>query len=326
MRIDNWHFAGRWILSAALMLTLGAAAGCSADREPGELFGPETEVGTLVIDALLIVDRPLPAIYIRQTLAPGERYTSANAGVAGASVTIRQGDRAYPYASDPRKLGRYLPPAGAPAVLPETLYELTVASGDRTATSATTTPDRIQISQSVILDESTLEIRKELKTFLDGEDVIYTDPANQVNYLDGLLEARFNPVDVKAYQVGIQSLDLDSERVLDVDWLDEEDYEDLERQESSPPFEAKDGKLRLPWFAIYFGGRHLIRIYALDTNWFDFVRSSPDEMDGGGFGGLAGENFERPIFHVEGGIGLFGSASVDSIGFFVLPKKGDVGS
>ena len=194
------------------------------------------------------------------------------------------------------------------------------------ATSATTTPGRTQITRSVLLDESSQDVRRDLKTFLDGEDVIYTDPANQVNYLDGLLEARFDPVGVKAYQVGIHSLDLDSERVLDVDWLDEDDYADLERNESSPPFEAKDGTLRLPWFAIYFGGRHLIKIYALDTNWFDFVRSSPDEMDGGGFGGLAGENFERPIFHVEGGIGLFGSASVDSIGFFVLPKIGDAGS
>ena len=36
--------------------------------------------------------------------------------------------------------------------------------------------------------------------------------------------------------------------------------------------------------------------------------------------GLAGDNFERPLFHVNGGIGIFGSASVDSVGFVVLPR------
>ena len=114
-------------------------------------------------------------------------------------------------------------------------------------------------------------------------------------------------------------MDPTSERVLEADFLDEEDFEKLERQVSSPAYDAPDGKLRLPWFAVYFAGRHLIKIYALDQNWFDFARSSP-EMDNGGFGGLAGDNFERPIFRVEGGIGLFGSAAMDSLGFVVLPR------
>jgi hypothetical protein len=323
MQIENWERLLRCARSAFLLVALSGMLGCSADREPGELFGPESDTGTLVIDALLIVDRPLPAIYVRQTIAPGESYTASNVGVGGAAVTIRQGGTDYRYEANRGTLGRYGPPAGAPVVMPDTRYDLTVVWGDQTATAVTTTPGRVQISHSVLLDESTLEVRRELKTFLDGEDAVYTDPDNQVNYLDGLLEAWFSPVGVEAYQVGIFSLDLDSERLLDVDWLDEEDYDELTRQESSPPFEAKDGKLRLPWFAIYFAGRHLIKINALDKNWFDFVRSSPDEMDGGGFGGLAGENFERPIFHVDGGIGLFGSASVDSIGFYVLPEIGE---
>ena len=39
------------------------------------------------------------------------------------------------------------------------------------------------------------------------------------------------------------------------------------------------------------------------------------------FGELAGDSFQRPLFRVQGGIGLFGSASVDSIGFVVLPRS-----
>ena len=319
MQMANLGQACSRVRFVVLGLLAGLIVGCSADRKPGELYGP-AEIGTLVIDALLIVDQPMPVVYVRETIPPGQRYTSENYGVSDAQVEIREADTVYRYRADLSSPGRYLPPQDPPMITPETRYDLTVQVGEKLATATTTTPGRMLIRQSVLLDETTFQVQREMKTFADGEDDVYIAPENQVNYLDGLLEAWFDPLEVKAYQVGIFSLDPDSERVLDVDWLDEEDYEDLERQESSPPFEAKDGKLRLPWFAIYFGGRHLIRIYALDDNWFDFVRSSPDEMDGGGFGGLAGENFERPIFHLEGGIGLFGSASVDSLGFFVLPK------
>ena len=98
------------------------------------------------------------------------------------------------------------------------------------------------------------------------------------------------------------------------------DFQDFERETSSPPLEVAEGNLRLPWFAIAFGGRHQLKIYALDDNWYDFARSSP-ETQNNAFGGLAGDNFERPIFSIEGGIGLFGSASIDSLGFFVLPRN-----
>ena len=108
--------------------------------------------------------------------------------------------------------------------------------------------------------------------------------------------------------------------MIDPDFFEDEDFESLDRFTSSPPLEALDGEVRLPWFAIFFEGRYKVKVYAIDRNWFDLVRSSPDLSGGGpGFGGNAGDNFEAPIFHVEGGIGLFGSAAVDSIGFYIEP-------
>ncbi len=305
----------RW----ALMLCCLLAAGCAANREPGELFGP-SEAGTLVVDALLIVDHPLPDLFVRQTVAPGVRYIDAISAVTDAQVEVRQGAQVFRYRADPDSLGRYLPPEGPPPVMPNTEYELRVRSEEREARAATRTPGRFQIREAVLLDGKPLEVRRKFKTFIDGADQVFTAPENQVIYQDGLLEIRFQPIDVPGYQVGIISLDRNSERVLEADFLEEEDYEDLERQASSPAFVAPDGKLRLPWFAVFFLGRHMIRVYALDKNWFDFVRSSPENQEGN-FGGLAGDNFERPLFHVEGGIGLFGSASMDSLGFMVVPKE-----
>ena len=68
-------------------------------------------------------------------------------------------------------------------------------------------------------------------------------------------------------------------------------------------------------FAVAFAGRHLFKVYAIEQNWFDYARSGPDNNFFAG--SLAGDNFERPIFNIKGGIGLFGAAAVDSLGFFV---------
>ena len=292
---------------------------CAADRKPGELFGP-SKGEIMVVDALLLVDHPLPDVFVHQTVAPGKPYTREMAAVLGAEVEIRQGEQVFRYRADPDSLGRYLPPDSPPSVMPNTEYHLTVRSEGREARATTRTPERFHIRETVMLDEETLEVKRRLKTFADGPDEVFTASENQVTYLDGLLEVWVQPIAVPAYQVGIFSLDLNSDFVIQADFLDEEDYEKLERQSSSPPLEASDGVLRMPWFTIYFAGRHLIKIYALDENWFDFARSSPEWQEGA-FGGMAGENFEQPLFKVKGGIGLFGSASMDSLGFVVHPQQ-----
>jgi len=305
-----------------LLLGLVMWMGCAAERDRESLFSPQ-EVGLLVVDALMIVDKPLPNLFVRETVTPDGIYLRDMAGVTDAEVVIVHNGDEYIYRHSPDSLGYYLPPANAPLVLPGETYVLGVKSQGRVVSASTRTPARIQISEAVLLDDKTQQVIRQFKTYQDGQEVVFTDPANQVPYQLGLLEARFNPLAVDGYHVAIESLDLDSERVLESDLLEEDDYADLERFGSSPAFEAKDGNLRLPWFAVAFAGRHVIRIYAVDKNWFDLVRSVPQFLGDDGSlqpGGLAGDNFERPLFHVEGGIGIFGSASVDSLGFFVLPK------
>ena len=114
-------------------------------------------------------------------------------------------------------------------------------------------------------------------------------------------------------------MDYGSDFVIDPDFFEEEDFEELERENYSPMFQGVDGSVRLPWFAIFFEGRYKIRVWATDRNWNDLVVSSPSFNQGAGFGGNAGDDFDRPVFHVEGGLGLFASASVDSVGFRILP-------
>jgi D-alanyl-D-alanine dipeptidase len=57
--------------------------------------------------------------------------------------------------------------------------------------------------------------------------------------------------------VAIFSLDEGSDFVIDPDFFDEADFEDLDRVNYSPPLGGIGGNLRLPWFAIFFEGRYI---------------------------------------------------------------------
>ena len=302
----------------ATLLAVVALAGCSPERQPGELFGP-AEAGILVVDAQLIVGQPMPDLFLRRTASPAGAYAAEAQAILAADVVITHPQGEIVYAADPDSAGRFLPPADAPPVAPLTEYGLRVLVGDEALTARTTTPGPLRVTEAVVLDEEDLSLRRRFALFGEGRDV-FAQPENQVVYLDGLLEVRIDSVaGALGYQLSLFSLDLGSDFVIDADFLEADDYEEFERQGSSPALDADGGRVSLPWFTIAFAGRHVWRTYALDRNWYDFARTDPD-VGGGGFGELAGDGFQRPRFHVEGGIGLFGSAAVDSVGFVVLPR------
>ena len=302
-----------------------ALVGCEVERDPSSLFGPDAS-GVLVVDALLIVDKPLPRVLISETLNAASKESIGSlewfdhwAGVGDAEVVITHGEQMFLYRPRPRA-GYYDPPPNAPLVLPNTTYHLRVRSQGREATAQTVTPDRLDIREVVLLDDETLEVIRVLKKYEDS--TVFNTPENRLAYQLGLLEMRFDPLLADGYQIAIESLDLSSDFLVDSDFFDEYDFD---RYGSSPALEASDGNLRMPWFIVGFAGPHVIRVYAVDKNWFDLIRSVPEfyqDEDGNAFqpGGLAGDNFERPLFNVDGGIGIFGSASVDSVGFVVLPR------
>jgi hypothetical protein len=293
---------------------------CAAERQPGELFGSVEEGSELVVDGILLVDQTLPELFVRRILPPGQTYSRDAAGVLNAQVLVFQGDQVFEYAPDPAAPGRYLPPLEAPLVQTTTEYRLEVDVEGKKVRARTTTPERMQVRQVVLLDEDTQEIMRTLKSFAEVGDEVYTAPENQLTHLEGLIEIHLEKAG-EAYQAALFALEEDAQ-LLDEDFIEiyDRDREDL-RANQSPPFAASDGIVRWPWFAVVYTGRSLIKVYAVDHNWFEYARSSPDfQEEQGGFGGLAGENFERPFFQVEGGIGLFGSASVDSVGFVILPR------
>jgi hypothetical protein len=312
MKSRNWIR----IASASLL-----AVACSTNRDFSEFFAP-TAVGTLVLDALLVVGQPLPSVSLSRALSPTVPYTQEAAAEHGATVriyAIASGDTIV-YAEDPGRAGIYQPMGpNVPIVASRSAYALTaVTSSGEVVSASTTTPEPFAVSEWVLLDDLGQNVVRTFASYAASGDSVYSE--NQAVYAEGLLEARFARPNVPAFQVGIFSLDLDSDYAIEPEFFDEEDFANLDRQGASPALEGRDGTLRLPWFAIFFQGRYKLKILALDNNAFDYVRSIPQE-NGIVFGGNLGGRFERPIFHVEGGIGLFGSASSDSVALFVLPRS-----
>jgi hypothetical protein len=300
-----------WFVGLALAL-----AACSGERE---LYSP-VDVGTLGVNAVLYVDETLPTVILYRAQSPEKPFDTFLAAERGATVVIRTAGTSTDYVE--ARPGIYRVPGGGPWVTPETTYhlEVTTTAGER-LTATTTTPPRLSVSDWVILDDEATAVQRRLKTFAEVGDSVFTAPENQLVYTEGLLEAWLDPVTAAGYQAGIYALEPDSGFVIDPAFLDDEDFEDFEPNVASPPIRNSETKIRLPWFAIYYKGRYKIKIFALDRNWYDLARTVPELAGGGGaFGGNTGDDFERPIFHVDGGIGIFGSVSMDSVGFTIHPR------
>ena len=288
-RLPHWITP---VLTVVLLAGIAAHPGCSGERDPATLFGP-AERETIVVDAVLYVDRTLPEIIISRTRTADAVATGDATSVNDAEVTVIQGLAEYRYASVGH-LGRYLPPPGAPRVRPNTEYRLRVRALGEEVRGVTSTPAPLVINEIAVLEEPSMEVIRRL----DPDSAA----GNRIPYQEGLIEVRFDPLDVEAYQVIV--------------------LEPGSEDGGSPPLEARDGRLLLPWFAIGSSGEHEVEVYALDRNLFDFLRSvQASGQNAFGFGSLAGDTFERPVFNLDGGIGVFGSASLDSFGFFVIPES-----
>ena len=70
------------------------------------------------------------------------------------------------------------------------------------------------------------------------------------------------------------------------------------------------------WLGVRFEGEYRLRLQAADRNYFDYFTTS--------FNGQSGNDADKgPLFHVSGGVGVFGSYAEDS--FRVLAERGEEG-
>src|SRR4030095_11296227 len=148
-----------------------------------QLFDPSA-AEIPVIDATLIVGRRLPDVFLRPTLSPDAPYSEEAAALTGAVVTVRRDQITFPYLEDEAKPGRYVA-SGSEIVRPDHEYALEVilARGARVA-AKTTTPASFDVTEWLLLEETTLETRRRLRTYEELGDGVYEAPENQIVYQD----------------------------------------------------------------------------------------------------------------------------------------------
>ena len=267
-------------IAAALVAMLLPGCGGSPTRPK---FVEETTVfATLFVGEPMTADIGLSIMHTRPVDRP---YVLEEAAVRGAVVLLQAEGAAAPDTLKMAFAGRYS--NSSVVIAPRTTYHLTVLEGSRTLTATTTTPAAFTVSREPLAVPATMahaSIGGAFPIVLDGPD------PEQIMLVDTYCqESRENahyvhpigdhdvPKDDKEYG-GAQTPPRNTLFYFRLDDL--------------PPDPAG---FRLGFYGdmMQFYGRYTLGLYAIDTNYYNYLFRDRPETHGG----------------VVGGIGVFGSAA-----------------
>ena len=195
-------------------------AACSTERDPETLFAPDA-VGVLVVEAVLIVDQPLPA-------APDPDPATGRALHArdtGAEVVINHPHRSRVYGRrpatgrvHPRSVARWVGPADP--VLPRSRYDLLVVTAEGEELRATTLTPGHFVSTMDAAELRTAQTNCATCRPSPAGDAVYDHPDNQlatprVCWRPASSARRRRPSAPFGFQLALFSLDPDSPYVID---------------------------------------------------------------------------------------------------------------
>lgn len=265
-----------WVSVASLLAGCGPAPTRPVFIEETTLFGT------------LFVGEPLSqgnAIVLMRTRPVDEPYSLDQAAVRGAVVRLRDVDADSTYALSMGQAGRYANPTVT--IQPRTTYELTVQDGTHTLTATTTTPALFRVSAEPVAVPGTMvhaEIAGRWPIVLNGPD------PEQIMLMDSYcLELYQNA----HYVNPIGTHDTPK---------DDKEYGGAQTPPRNTFFFFRLGDLppdpagyRLGFYGdmMQFYGRYKLGLFAIDTNYYNFLYRDQPETHGG----------------VVGGIGVFGSAA-----------------
>lgn len=259
-----------------------------------------------VIQTYLIADQNLPKIRLSTTVAPGVKYVQLEVAVDNANVEIQllnsDGSIAevFPYHYDYNAI--YLPNI-TKTIKPGRTYRLRVTFPDKNLviSSETTVPKTFKILKT---------INNSVK-YQQTNPVRFVATANpgdiNTKYLFNVVAQ--NPQNLTPYYQ--HQLDLDPNKTPE--W-----YFNVESgilNESNFTLQGNGQiELILPWDTIAFYGANKVMVNIIDRNLYDFLRSintsdSNNQLSAG--------YLNEIIYHINGGIGIFGSMARDSAMIYV---------
>lgn len=287
-------------LSFLFLFTAWMLSGCDSTSQ--------TDAGEYVfVESYMVANRVLPAVHISATLPIDREYNFSDAALTGATVQVSLLDsngspeEIFGYQQSSTN-GIYHPEDRSHLVLPRRTYQIDIQFADRPEIiqAVTTVPDKFEIMNQVP-DTLTYQSSEQLELIIsptektDRQNVFVFSTLTQHPSPDNLTPFYKAAVDSEDFEIDellINSSGLINEGNFDVN---------------------PDGTitLKFPWIGVAFYEDNLVVANLVDNNLNDLVRSQQVQLGGGA--NISPGEIPNLIYNIDGGIGIFGSLSTDTV-------------
>lgn len=256
---------------------------------------PVAYIQQISVQGYLFANHPIDSIIVDRSLPVDLYYSRDSAGITDAQVTITVDSVTYPLTARANPPGCYYLPDTTMLVRSGKTYFLQIQYNGQTVTAQTTVPDSISITQrlpdSVQYPHDTINVIN-----YPSPTVTWTGVTNKIAYL-----ASITCVDTLTYD-SLQRIP--NRRVYTPDkGTGGQRFNDVTRWFPFIPVSS----IPVPWAVFKWYGVQKITVYNVDRNFNDWLRMIY----------INGGNFAQDLSHINGGIGVFGSAGLDTMTTFL---------
>jgi len=275
-----------------------------------DIYNQDEYEELVVVEGYLIAGRNLPDIRISTTLPVDREYSFENAALSGANIQVvllnenGNDEDVFGYFPLTERQGVYRAESNNHTALPRRTYRLDIDFNNRpeVLTAVTTIPDQVQIANAVkdtvvYQSDDQLEILLAPTRKSQNQNIFVFDTIAEKVSADNL---------TPFYRSLVEDGDTDlSELVKNSSGLINEGNFNIN----------PDGTilLKYPWIGVAFFEDNQVVTNSVDRNLTELIRSQEVQLGGST---LSPGEIPNLVYNIEGGIGIFGSISSDTVQTF----------
>ncbi len=288
------------IFSALILICAFTVLSC-------ETYNQDDYEELVVVEAYAVANNPLPIVRVHTTSPAEEFFDPAETALSDGNVQIvlldesGESEEVFEYYYISANNGIYIATNPAHRMLPNRTYRLDIDFNDRPEIirAYTTIPDEFEIL-NIVADSVEYQSGEQLEIIIsktegrtDRQVYVFSIIADEpeIENLTPFYRASFDDENIELDDVLVNSSGLVNEANFDVN---------------------PDGTitLRFPWIGVAFFGQNRIVTSLVDKNLSDLVRSQEVQLGGST---LSPGEIPNLVYNIEGGIGIFGSISSDTV-------------
>lgn len=262
----------------------------------------------IVVESYAIAEQPLPDIRLSTTAPADAEYSFEDNFIRNAIVLVTlldengEPEEVFEYAESTEEPGIYTALIQSYQVEALRTYKLDIVFNDRDdqISATTTVPDQVEVVNEI------------------PESVVYQSE----NQLEIVLAEPQQTVDQNVFVFNTISLEpaIDNLTPFYLSIIEDEEDVDITEYVRNSSGLINEGNfdplpdgtilLRYPWIGVAFYGENLVVTLSVDENLSDVIRSQEVQLGGST---LSPGEIPNLLYNIEGGIGVFGSLSADTI-------------